>query len=389
MTMTAIDPSAGQEARSTRGATPVATLMRSGVILDATVNDLTVQYAENQHDQATLSCVSATLENTDGFVDSTFSFYFGVAPRSALFQGYISAVSDSQDAQGQLSFKLTVLGASKVMFGGQPRYWSNKTVPDAARELAAANMLGYYGTSQSYAWRALAQTEESDWQMINQLAKRVGWVVYSRFGVVLLYDPNSLYANSGEYTSLVASQTNPENEDTYESRNMISFQANEEAEVLPQNLGKKFGYFTTADDVQITQQAGEFKGFLYETSVTVRDQEEATALISAADTSINGWPIHASARIWGDADIYPGMCVGIVTSTTWSKNDGRWLVRAVSHQADRQTYQTQLLLSRPKNWVRSGLLGYRPFWEEDMTSTRARPFLQESQGKWYSSWRTT
>jgi hypothetical protein len=124
----------------------------------------------------------------------------------------------------------------------------------------------------------------------------------------------------------------------------------------------------------------------------VRDQDEATTYISAAESTITGkkWRSHAIARIWGDADILPGMCVSIVTTSSgYSKNDGRWLVRSVSHSADRQQYQTQLMLSRPDNWVPSGLIAYRPFWEEDMTSTRARPFLQANQGKWYSSWRTT
>lgn len=386
MSMTSADPTAGQ-ARNTRGKAPVATLMRSGVLMDATVTDMAVNYAEGQHDQATLSCVSSTLENTKDFVDSTFSFYFGVAPRSSLFQGYIVAVTDEQEAQGQLSFKLTLLGASKAMFTGTPRYWVNKAVPDAVRDLTSTNLLGLYGHTQSFVWRTLAQTEESDWQMVLSLAKRIGWVVYYRFGVILLYEPNSLYIDSGEYTKLAASSTNPDTSDSAESRNMISFQATEDAEVLPQNLGKRFGFFTTANDVQVKEQSGTFKGFVFETGTTVRDQDEASVFITAADSSISSWRIHAVARIWGDADIYPGMCVSIQTSTTYSKNDGRWLVRSVSHQADRQQYQTQLLLSRPKNWVGSGLLAYRPFWEQNMASTRARPFLQESQGKWYSSWR--
>lgn len=389
MSMTSLNPAAAG-ARSTRGRAPVSTLMRSNELLDATVTEMQVQYAENQHDQATLSCISPTLENTDGFVDSIFSFYFGAAPRATLFQGYITAVTDEQEAQGQLSFKLTVLGASKVMYEGKPRYWTNKTVPDAIRELAAANQLGFFGHNQNYTWRALTQTEESDWSAVKRLTGRIGWVLYYRLGCLLCYDPNTLYQNSGEYTTLVSSQTNSEITDEAESRNMISFEATEDAEVLPQSLGKKFGYFTTANDVQVKEQTGEFKGFIYETSSTVRDQGEADAYLKAADDSIDGWRSHGVARIWGDADIFPGMCVGIKTTTTgrYSKNDGRWLVRSVSHQGDRQSYQTQMLLSRPDNWVSYLGSTYRPFWEEDMTTTRARPYLQESQGKWISSWRS-
>jgi hypothetical protein len=389
MSMTSVNPQTGG-ARSTRGKAPVSTLMFKGDVLDDTVTEMNVLFAEGQHDQATLACISSTLENTDGFVDAPFSFYFGVAPRASLFQGYITAVTDEQDAAGQLSFKLTVLGASKVMFEGKPRYWANKTVPDAVRELATANQLGYYGHSQTFSWRALAQTEESDWTMVKRLADRIGWVVYYRFGCVLFYEPNNLYHNSGEYTRLTSGQTN-QSTDTADARNMIEFEATEDAEVLPQNMGMKFGYFTTAGDPQTKQQSGEFKGFRFETSFAVRDQDEATAYISAADNDINGWRNHAVARIWGDSDIYPGMCVGIVTVTSgrYAKNDGRWLVRGVSHQADRQSYQTQLVLSRPANWV--AYLGntYRAFWEENIASTRSRPYLQESQGKWLSSWRTT
>lgn len=387
MSMTSVNPTAG-ETRNTRGRAPVATLVRKGEMMDAEVTEVNVLFAEGQHDQAILSCISSTLENTDGFVDSTFSFYFGAAPRATLFQGYIVAVTDEQEAQGQLSFKLTVLGASKVMYEGKPRFWANKTVPDAVRELASANGLGFYGHSQSYLWRALTQTEESDWSAVNHLALRCGWVVYYRFGCLLLYDPGNLYNNSGEYTTLVSSQSNESIDDSADARNLISFEATEDAEVLPENLGKRFAYFTTGNEVQIKEQGGDYKGFVFETDATIRNQEEAAAVVTAADTNIGGWRIHALARIWGDADIFPGMCVGIKTTTGYSKNDGKWLVRTVSHQGDRKSYQTLLAMSRPKNWVASGGVSYRPFWEEDMTSTRARPYLQESQGKWLSSWRT-
>ena len=387
MSMTSVNPAA-EGTRSTRGRAPVATLIRKGEMMDAEVNEVNVLSAEGQHDQATLSCISSTLENTDGFVDSTFSFYFGAAPRATLFQGYIVGVTDEQEAQGQLSFKLTVLGASKVMYEGKPRFWANKSVPDAVRELASANGLGFYGHPQSYLWRSLTQTEESDWTAVTRLAMRSGWVVYYRFGCLLLYNPNTLYDSSGEYTMLVSSGTNAVSEDSADARNMISFEATEDAEVLPENLGKRFAYFTTGNEVQIKEQGGKYKGFIFETDAVIRNQDEAAAVVTAADTSISGWRIHAVARIWGDADIFPGMCVGIKTTTGYSKNDGKWLVRTVSHQGDRKSYQTQLVLSRPKNWVASGGLPYRPFWEEEMTSTRARPYLQESGGKWLSSWRT-
>ena len=99
--------------------------------------------------------------------------------------------------------------------------------------------------------------------------------------------------------------------------------------MLDKNLGRKFGYFTTNNDPQVKQQTGEYKGFLLRNSAPVRDQEEATAYITAADTPPAGGastPLPASG--------------GTLTSTpacAWrsspprdylkAKYDGKWLVR--------------------------------------------------------------
>ena len=249
----------------------------------------------------------------------------------------------------------------------------------------AANQLGFFGHHQTFTWRALTQTEESDWTMVKKLAKRIGWVVYYRFGCVLLYDPNNLYTQLGRVhqARLQPDQPRDLRLGRHSEHDRVPGDRGR-SEVLPQNLGKKFGFFTTDNDPQIQQQTGEFKGFPFETSFTVRDQEEAAAYITAADNDISGWRIHAVARIWGDADIYPGMCVGVMTVATevLQATTAGGSLESVSHQADRQSYQTQLVLSRPDNWVATSATRYRPFWEEDMTSTRSRPYLQESQGKW-------
>ena len=386
MTQTAVDPSAG--ARQTRGRTPVSGVMVKGAFIDVTVNELAVSYAESQHDTASMSCISTTLENTDGMLDSPIQFYFGIAPRAGIFYGYITDVIDEQKAQGQLSFSLTMLGPTKQMFEGKPRFWQNKTIPSAISELVNVNLLGYYGNNQDYAWRSLAQTEESDWMMVNKLAARAGFSVYSRYGVVIAYDPIEHFKTCAPYCRLV-SQSGVDSADTPNDRTLIDFEANASADILVENLGKKFAYFTSASAVQVHQQTGEFKGFVYETGTTVSDQDEAAAWTAAADRAVSSWRNHASGRIWGDADIYPGQCVEVKTAKVgrYVKTDGKWLVRMVSHQADRQKYQTMLMLSRPDQWSISTTDLYRPFWEEDMSSTRARPYLYlNANNRWVSSW---
>ena len=135
MSMTQVDPGAGGGARNTRGRTPIWGPRLNGEELDISVTEVSMTLAEGSHDSTTLTCVSSTLPDTEGMLDMPLSFYFGVPPHTELFQGYITDISSEQKSQGSLSFTMTVLGATKMMFEGQPRFWSDKSVTDAAREL--------------------------------------------------------------------------------------------------------------------------------------------------------------------------------------------------------------------------------------------------------------
>ena len=345
--------------------------------------------AEGAHDTGTLSAVSTTLMNTDGLVGAPFSFYFGVPPRTELFQGYITEVTDTQGATGQLSFTLTVMGPTKLMFEGKPRFWRNKSVTESISDLVSANYLGRGGHHHEHKWVSLAQTDESDWEMINTLAKRIGWIIYSRYGVVYPCDPLYCFKSFGSYTRLVSSQVDPLTTD----KTMIEFTSEVISNVVQDSLGWRFGFFTSGDEPQIMGQTGDFAGYLFKSDQVVRDQVEAATYTAARDVRLESWSEAGVARIWGDADIYPGMCVDVVTARQKylaPKSDGRWLVRAVGHQANPQQFQTILMLSRPSAATLAIPMYesqvYKPFWElED--PARPRPSLTLADGKWLSSWR--
>ena len=382
MSMTQVDAGAGGGARNTRGRTPVWGPRMKGEDIDISVTEITMTLSEGKHDSTTLVCVSPTLEDTEDMLDMPFSFYFGVPPHTELFQGYITEVTNEQKSQGSLSFTLTVLGATKVMFAGKPRYWLNKSATVAAGELVTANLLGFGGHSHSFLWSALAQTEESDWEMVVKLAKRLGWSVFSRYGVVLLYNPNRLYQEKAPYTKLVSNNTDLGSDD----RNLIEFSAAEFAGVTKEQLGAKVGYFN-GTAVETFVQPGEFKGYVQETDVVLQSQPEAKAFMDGLDLRLDSWNQNAIARLWGDADIFPLMCLDIVTvkeKFRYSKYDGKWLVRAVAHKADNQSFQTVLYLTRPKpGGYPQTSEDFHPFWEAE---SRTRPYLTLHEDYWASSW---
>lgn len=390
MSMTSLDPAAGGSAgRSMRGRVPVFDPRLKGEKFDITPKSLQMVVGEGNHVAATVSAISTTLENTDGILDSPISFYYGAPPRTELFQGYVADVTDEQKASGALSFSMTVLSPSKVMFEGKPRFWSNRTVTGVIGDLVNNSGLGMGGHSHSHIWGALAQTDESDWSMITALAKRVGWSVYNRYGIVQVIDPLKAYREVGSYTRLVTGQASVGIGTT--DRTLLDFSSQTLSEMVKENLGVKFGYFTTANEAQQITQSGDFAGFVFESTQLIRDQEEAKVYTDAWEARAEGWAESAVARIWGDADLWPGTCVDVITASSKyfvPAGDGKWFIRSVSHNADDQQYQTMLFLTRPTKSVTPGYTEqpYKPFWEQQ-DPPKGRPSLSlDDKGRWLSSW---
>jgi hypothetical protein len=368
--------------------------MLNGEPLEVLPQSATMASGEGAHDQATITVSSSTLTTTEGLVDKPISFRWGATGRVEGFNGYVMDVKE-ETAQGSgisLTFTMSILGATKAMFDGAPKFWSNKSIPSAVRDLASKNQLGYSGHDHAYVWAALAQTNESDWRFVTKLAERIGWIITNRYGVVLCHDPVKLFTESGMVTRCVMGGATGAN--LQADRILLDFQPVEEADALYSNLGTEYGYFTSSQSVQIARQPGLFRGYTFGTEVVVRDQDAAKVYTDAGNVDIDRWKQYALARIWGDADIYPGMCVEIVTTNKQylkTKYDGKWLVRQVSHSMDRQSFQTLLSLARPSGKAQVSTPSYVPFWQD--ASVRAKPVLNLSRTStpdenpaWVSSW---
>jgi hypothetical protein len=372
-------------ARATRGRCPVMRPTLGNTIMDITVQEAVISSTEGEHDSATLRVTSKTLTNTDGIVDQPISFIYGWAPRTEVFYGYVVGVRTEESKRGVLDFSMSCLGPTYPMTRGKTRFWSGKSIPGVVQDLALVALLGYSGDSHTHLWAALAQTEESDWRLCNDLATRIGYSVFYRDGIVLCYDPLTLYSSTGPYARIISSGQTVQAED----RRMIEFAPKEVSKEGRDYLGVKFGYFTTSGDVQMITQPGEFKHYAFVPSL-IRDQDEAKVLADSMVLQTNRWLYHAMARIWGDADIRPGMCIDIRSSNQVhyaNLYDGKWLVRGVEQHMDLQEYQTMLVLSRPspENIKIANITPYRPFWQFG-NEGRSRPTLGLVEGKWVSSW---
>lgn len=365
--MTNVDLSVGQTGRSTRGRTPIWRLAVDGKELDAVVLEAQLMLAKNQHDLATLTLSSETILDTDGFIDQPVYFGFGQSPRIESFYGYIVTVMETTTNANALQFTLLVIGATREMQGGQPRFWRDQTISGALEILVRNSGLGYAGQAHPYRWKALAQTNESDWAAILKYANRLGWDVYNRYGVVLCYDPETIFRLRGAYAQLKGGSEDELN--TQDERLILEFDGSDQSDETPDAIGRKMGYFSGQAPVVISQE-GRFQRYKFNTDLVIRDRDEANIYETAFDLADSYDTQQASVRLYGEADLYPGMSVDVTTSNyrLWrGRFDGRWLIDSTTHKLDRASFQTQLKLSRPgKAQINS--LPYRTFWDFEAKS---------------------
>lgn len=379
------DVSATPTYRSTRGRVPIFRPMLNGAEFEVTVKEMLVGLGDHAHDVAMLSCSSATLTDTEGMLDSAISFYYGQAPRTELFCGYVVGVTVDQAGKGNLTFTLQILGATQPMQKGSTRFWLKRTIPSVVEILAAYNGLGFAAHPHTHLWDSLAQTEESDWQEAVKLTKRLGWSLFNRYGVVLCQDPNELMRSQGAYARLVSTDES-ENNTFNDDRRLIEFTPSEKSDEVPQSMGAQIAYFTDNGDVQVAKEIGNFKEYKFLTDAVIRNAAEAAIYTEAASSRMMEWKQRADARIWGDADICPGVCVDVVTSNRAylrAKYDGRWVVQVVQHKMDTSQYQTNLRLVRPSSDVQITSATYKPFWQ---ALGRPYPTMSLQDGQWVSSW---
>ena len=387
--MSMTDLVASPSYRATRGRVPVFRPLLNGEEFDIVVLEAIILLGVNAHEMATLKCTSPTLTSTEGMLNSTISFFYGQAPRTELFQGYIINVEMSSGGEAALSFGLIVLGPTKVLQTGQPRYWTNKTVPSAMRDIVNFNLLGITAHTEPFVWTSLAQTDESDLAMLRKLSNRLGWAIFSRYGVVLCWDPLKLFTEQGSYATLMSSQD--QDFDASAERRLIDFTPQEASEENPDSMGKQIAYFDD-NQVQVVKESGPHARHKFVSNFVIRSAEEAKIYVNASEAE-ESWKQKATARIWGDADIYPGMSVDVITANPTyyrSKFDGRWLVVKTQHKMDTSQFQTQLSLIRPDNKASIRHDPYESFWG---IAGKPKPSLslQEDTAvsttrRWVSSW---
>ena len=185
--------------------------------------------------------------------------------------------------------------------------------------------------------------------------------------------------------------------DASAERRLIDFTPQEASEENPDSMGKQIAYFADNDQVQTVKESGVLTPSTSSSPTSSSATPRRRRSTSTPTRRRNSWKQQATARIWGDADIYPGMSVDVITANPTyyrSKFDGRWLVVKTQHKMDTSQFQTQLSLIRPDNKTSIRHDPYESFWGmaskpkpcSPSRSPRVRQVSTVTRRRWVSSW---
>jgi hypothetical protein len=363
-----------------RSIAPLYHLNVNGVDLDVVINEATVEFSEGQHDMATVSCSSPSITDVTPYLDQPCSFLWGTSPNMGLFYGYVMEADVIQQDKARFDFNLSLIGPTYVMQQGQPRFWTNQDAVLALKQMVLGRQLGFYGQPANFQWTSLGQPGNvTDWAEALCLVGTEALFLTNYRGVVCVLDPRYLYANISSLKELLQGSGT-----TQTANVLIDFTPNPTGASVWDRQGLKVAYFQPSGTVGVLQQSGAYVRYKWASDFPLRTQAEAQHVIDVADKQIQRWENSASARIWGDASIYPGVSVDIVTSTSRTyrdPNSGKWFVLGTSHKMDRKTFQTTLTMARPSNVPSRQYQTFQPFW-----SGSPVPSMKVVNGQWVSVW---
>lgn len=384
---------------------PIRTLYINGGMFPVVVREATIKRGQGAHDTVEMSVLVQgeltfdgklrvpvdTADASSGTVDiaseslegQPVSFVFGVSPWVDTFYGYVLSVTPDQKFKQGLNYVISMSGATLICQQVFRRFYTNQTDTELVQRVADRAQLGFTSNSSStYRWPSVGITKQTDWELATALAARAGCLLFNWGGVLRMEDPSILF-KSYPFTTLVSSDDLLESE-----RKLLDFKPSARTANQVATRPMEFFFFDRGGQIVSSQQSSKSKGAkaLPYSSSPVINREEAELFGKSMENNTGRWLHNATARIRGDASIYPGVTVEINTGTkqATARFNGRWLVMAVSHSMKRDAFNTELILTRPGDSIPALTKpSFDPFWR---ASDKARPTLYLRDTKWFSSW---
>ena len=382
---------------------PIRTLYISGSALSVVVREATIKRSHGRHDSADLSVLidgeltfdgnaRITLQSGDtnagaqsaaveSLVGQPVSFVYGVSPQVETFYGYVTEVVPAQQFKQGLNYTIRMTGSTFSCQRIYQAFYVNLTDTEIAKQAADRSSHGFYTNANlTYRWPSVGVTQYTDWELLNALSSRNGCLLFNWGGVIRMEESRALFKQY-PFTTLVSSDDLLES-----SRKLMDFTPVAKGVNQVNTRPMEFFFFDRNGQVVSHKSDPNRPVSTPYSSEPIFSREEAELSAQSLSNTVSRWLHTATARVRGDASIYPGVTVDVNTGTRSStaKFNGRWLVLQVSHSMQRDAFATELTLARPGDLIPAlTKSNFDHFWR---STERPRPTVTLRNSRWVSSW---
>lgn len=324
------------------------------------IQKISVILEENKHDMAIVEVVGIPSAYLNGYVDQPIYIEMSTnGARSCKFYGnvsHIEGVSSTHEGTVDKSafqlVKIVCLGTSGTLRGKNSRVWKNVSIKDIVSEIANKNRIGYSIPNEKYRFTSLVQKEQSSWQLLVNVANRLGYSISLRNNHIHIWNKQKNAGRQPSYSVLKGTKELLKDFTPFPG-SIIAFNPTI-GNYTPYGHNKKQkatyinnqGKMVTVSSDSFTKDP-EFAKKTYNSitdnlAINATTYDLVEKVLKAQIKKNNSHK--ATATILGDPEIVPG---GIVLVTGYDSNfDGYWDVVAVKHDLVSNSLLSYLTLEK-------------------------------------------
>jgi hypothetical protein len=339
-----------------------------GQEMDIYIKEIEVNMEIGMHDSITINAEFG-IADPEVLSNQPFQIRYGQAPNSNVFYGYFDSIVKNQDLNSTIDITTQGLGWTTIMRRGARRILEGSTMAETLRPLIAP--YGFRSTidEPQFASYHEAQVDQSDFNMIVQVAGSLNRFVSAVNGSIWIFDPLAELKKGKPLYTFDRSGTDP-NADSY----LLDYQPSgnyRDMSNYENTIG--YAYFNSNGSVVVKNPTDDaYTTNYYDGYLPNADWANRVAQIVKMQ-----WFHTATARINGNAHLVPGTVCAFMTTRPevrpMDKFDGLWMIKAVQHKLGMNFFQTSLSLIRDE--VRMPILGSNYVWPITTRPGTLVPFI--------------
>ena len=325
------------------------------------INRVTIDYAENTHDIATVDFVGTPSVIIADYLDKpvAISMVVGGGINQSFF-GYIKNIDAASvtsigliDSSPFQVMRAICFGASYFLKETNNRIWNNVTLFDIVQQIANPYRMSYSVPNDSFKFARIVQNKNTNWEFLVKVCNQLGYRVSCHGTHIHVWDPLKALAHQPSYT-IIRGLLGKNKNYTPSPGDIIKFEpvigthtisgantTNSVGYVTPEGtVGTVSNYDLPLSETYINDNPIQTNQTL---SINAQSFEMAQRIVTAEKLN-QSFSYHAHVEIMSDPSIVPG---GIVKVEGYGNNfDGYWYVNKVVHELVSESMLSNISISK-------------------------------------------